>query len=133
MRRPVAVLGVLAALGSAGGALASRQATQVSLAEKEFKITASTTSAKAGTITFTVRNAGHLDHEFIVDRTSVAASKLKQKGQFAVVTGSVGKIPPFKPGKTKTLTVKLAPGHYVLLCNVAAHYAAGQRLDFTVR
>ena len=27
----------------------------------------------------------------------------------------------------------MEPGHYVLLCNVAAHYAAGQRADFTVR
>ncbi len=49
------------------------------------------------------------------------------------MTGQVGKIAQFGPGQTRTLTLHLAPGHYVLLCNLPAHYAAGQRVDFTVR
>jgi uncharacterized cupredoxin-like copper-binding protein len=132
MRRALAIVGVLAAVG-AGLAYASQQSTKVSATEKEFKIGLSTSSAKAGSITFSVKNNGHLSHEFIVDKTSTPASKLKLKGSVAVVTGQVGKITPFKPGQTKTLTLTLKPGHYVLLCNVPAHYAAGQRIDFTVR
>ena len=55
------------------------------------------------------------------------------KGNVAVLSGVQGKIPQFKPGVTKTLTLTLKPGHYVLLCNVPAHYQSGQRIDFTVR
>jgi uncharacterized cupredoxin-like copper-binding protein len=132
MRRALVVVGLLAAVGS-GIALASRETAKVGISEKEFKITAATTSVKSGTVTFNVKNIGHLSHEFIVDKTSLKASKLKVKGDVAVLTGVVGKIKPFKPGVTKTLTLTLKPGHYVLLCNVPAHYQAGQRLDFTVR
>jgi uncharacterized cupredoxin-like copper-binding protein len=132
MRRALAVVGVLAAVG-AGLAFASQQATKVGVTEKEFKVTPATVSVKAGTITFSVKNVGHLNHEFIVDKTSLKASKLKVKGNVAVLTGVVGKLKPFKPGLTKTLTLALKPGHYVLLCNVPAHYQAGQRIDFTVR
>jgi uncharacterized cupredoxin-like copper-binding protein len=132
MRRALAIVVALAAVG-AGIAYASQQATKVAFTEKEFKIGAATTSVKAGTVTFSVKNIGHLNHEFVVDKTSLKASKLKVKGNVAVLTGVVGKIKPFKPGVTKTLTLTLKPGHYVLLCNVPAHYQAGQRLDFTVK
>jgi uncharacterized cupredoxin-like copper-binding protein len=132
MRRLLAIAGVLAAVGG-GIAYASQQATKVSATEKEFKIGLSTSSAKAGSITFSVKNVGHLSHEFIVDKTVLRANKLRVKGSVAVVSGLQGRIAPFKPGQTKTLTLNLKPGHYVLLCNVPAHYAAGQRIDFTVR
>ena len=131
MRRAIAVLCVLAALGAGGLALAS-QKSSVSVTEKEFKITPSVSKAKAGSVTFTVKNIGHLSHEFLVLETSTPASKLKTKGAVAVVTGLQGKIASFKPGKTKTLTLTLKPGHYVLICNIPGHYQAGQRADFTV-
>jgi uncharacterized cupredoxin-like copper-binding protein len=131
VRRALVIAVVLAAVGG-GIAYASQQSTKVTGTEKEFKISLSTTSAKAGTITFSVKNVGHVSHEFVVDRTALKASKLPVKGSVAVLTGVQAKIPPFKPGQTKTLTLNLKPGHYVLLCNLPAHYQAGQRLDFTV-
>ena len=36
------------------------------------------------------------------------------------------------PFLTKMLTLTLKPGHYVLICNLPAHYKAGQHVDFTV-
>ena len=52
----------------------------------------------------------------------------------ASVKGDGDKVNTFvPPGQTRTLTLKLTPGHYVLLCNLPAHYKAGQHADFTVR
>jgi uncharacterized cupredoxin-like copper-binding protein len=133
MRRAIVLVCVLAALGAGGVALASRESASVGVTEKEFKVTPAVTSVKAGKVTFSVKNVGHVSHEFIVDKTAASASKLKTKGPVAVITGLQGKIAPFKPGQTKTLTLTLKPGHYVLLCNLPAHYQAGQRIDFTVR
>ena len=103
------------------------------MTEKEWGVTPRPASAKAGSITFAVKNLGHLKHEFLVLRPKTPAAKLKTKGPQAVVVGQVGKIATFAPGQTRTLTLKLTPGHYVLLCNLPAHYKAGQHADFTVR
>jgi uncharacterized cupredoxin-like copper-binding protein len=127
------VVVVLAAI-VAGGAYAavSRSAARIPVTEKEWGVTPRPTSTKAGSVTFVVKNIGHLKHEFVVLKTRTPAAKLKTRAAKAIVIGQVGKIFPFGPGQTKTLTLKLAPGHYVLLCNLPAHYQAGQRTDFTV-
>ena len=92
-------------------ALASGSASTVKITEKEFKITPLPTSAKAGKVTFKIKNAGALDHTFDVFKTSLSASKL--------------------PVKNDRVTLK--PGKYVLLCNISGHYKAGQRIAFTVK
>jgi len=35
-------------------------------------------------------------------------------------------------GETKTFTVTLPAGHYVLMCNEIGHYSAGMHMTFTV-
>jgi uncharacterized cupredoxin-like copper-binding protein len=41
--------------------------------------------------------------------------------------------PNLRPGETRTFTIaNIAPGHYVLVCNLADHYAMGMRAAFTV-
>jgi uncharacterized cupredoxin-like copper-binding protein len=89
--------------------------------------------AKAGRVTFVIKNVGHLKHELLVVKTKTPAAKLKVRGAQAVVIGQVAKVAQFGPGQTRTLSLTLARGHYVLLCNLPAHYQAGQRADFTVR
>jgi uncharacterized cupredoxin-like copper-binding protein len=130
------VVVLLAAL-TAGGAYAavSRSEARIPVTEKEWGVTPRPAyAAKAGSVTFVVKNIGHLNHEFLVVKTKTLAAKLKVRGAQAVITsGQVGKIATFGPGQTRTLTLHLAPGHYVLLCNLPAHYQAGQRVDFTVR
>ena len=39
--------------------------------------------------------------------------------------GHLGEVSELDPGKSGTLTIKLDPGTYMLLCNVAGHYMAG--------
>ena len=36
------------------------------------------------------------------------------------------------PGLTKTVTVKLTPGHYQLVCNIPGHYKKGMAIPFEV-
>jgi uncharacterized cupredoxin-like copper-binding protein len=127
---------VLAAAASAATAvavpLALAAGTTVNVTEKEFKITPSATSAKSGKVTFKIKNKGALDHTFDVYRTSLPVAKLPVK-QDRVTLKPLATSGPFKPGKGGTLTVTLKPGKYVLLCNVAGHYKAGQRIAFTVK
>ncbi len=99
---------------------------------KEWGFAPTPAKVKAGKVTFVVKNTGHLSHEFLVLKTKTAANKLPLKGTTAVMSGLVGKLKQFKGGLTKTLTLTLKPGHYVLLCNLPAHYKAGQHVDFTV-
>lgn len=113
-------------------ALASASASTVKITEKEFKITPSPASVAAGKVTFKIKNAGALDHTFDVVKTSLSASKLPVKND-RVTLKPLATSGPFKPGKSGTLSLTLKPGKYVLLCNVAGHYKAGQRIAFTVK
>jgi uncharacterized cupredoxin-like copper-binding protein len=45
---------------------------------------------------------------------------------------NVGETGDMQPGTTKTLTIDLAPGHYVFLCNLPGHYQSGMHVDVTV-
>ena len=112
---------------------ASPAKTLVKVQLKEFKVLPSPLSARRGPVAFTVKNTGTIDHEFVVLKTNTAPSKLPVKGGKAVETGRVGKVGPVKPGASKTLTLTLKAGKYVLICNVLGHYKAGQRVGFQVR
>ena len=128
----IAAAVILAAL-AAGIAFGSGSAAKVTVAEKEWGVAPAPKTAKSGKITFVAKNIGKLSHEFVVLKTSTPATKLKLKGAKAVETGFVARTPQFKPGQTKTLTLTLKAGHYVLICNLPGHYQAGQRVDFTVK
>jgi uncharacterized cupredoxin-like copper-binding protein len=74
-----------------------------------------------------------MEHELVVIRTSKSASKLPLSGNRASDKGSVGEIEDVAAGKSKKASFNLKKGHYVLLCNIAGHYKAGMRADFTVK
>jgi uncharacterized cupredoxin-like copper-binding protein len=104
-------------------------------------------NAPAGDVTFNVKNLGTVDHELLVIKTDTAFDQIPITDSGdppAPVTTGADKIdeannigetgdPNLKPGDTRTFTVKgLAPGHYVLVCNIAKHYGLGMRAAFTV-
>jgi uncharacterized cupredoxin-like copper-binding protein len=130
------VLIAAAAAASAGIAIpvASGHATKtvVAVKLKEFKVLPSTKSAKVGTVAFAIKNAGALAHEFVVVKTNLPPGKLPVKSD-RVTLKPLRKVGPFQPGKGGTLTVPLKAGRYVLFCNVAGHYKAGQYVGFTVK
>ena len=107
-------------------------ARRVSVGLREFSVDPSSTVGRAGGITFAVRNAGTLTHEFVIIRTDRPAGALL-KGARADESGNVGETGDLRPGQSKTLRLSLRPGHYALICNLPGHYAAGQHRDFTVR
>lgn len=99
---------------------------------KEFRILPTSTRGRAGKLTFRVRNTGRVTHEFVVLRTPTAAAALKVKAGRADETGNVGETGDLAPGRAKSVTLNLKPGHYALICNLPGHYLSGQRTDFTV-
>ena len=91
------------------------------------------TSAPAGKITFNVKNAGKIVHEFTVIKTAKAAAKLPVSGGLASETGAKGGSEDVGAGASKSFSVTLPTGHYAVICNIAGHYVGGMRQDFTVR
>jgi uncharacterized cupredoxin-like copper-binding protein len=127
---PAAAAALVVAIG-VPIAVASSSAASVSVTEKEFKVTPSVKSVKAGSVTFKIKNRGALDHTFAIVKTSLAAGKLPVKSD-RVSLKPIKDVGPFKPGKGGTLTLNLKAGKYVLYCNIKGHYKAGQRIAFTV-
>lgn len=118
--------------GAEASTPAAAQASTVKVVIKEWSFKASTASVRAGKVTFVVRNAGTMKHEFVVLRTDRAPRALAMKGKQAVEAGMKGEIEEFKPGLSKRLTLTLKPGKYVLLCNMPGHYKRGQAVRFVV-
>jgi uncharacterized cupredoxin-like copper-binding protein len=100
----------------------------------EMKITGSAATVAAGRVTFDVRNTGAVAHEFVVLKTPILAGKLKTSSAGrADESGNIGETGDMAPGTTKKLTIKLAAGHYALICNLPGHYPAGMYADLTVK
>ncbi len=130
----VLLLSGLPAMGSTQGTQTSRGsvATTVTLVMKDRSFKASAQVVAAGKVTFVVRNTGTMAHEFVVVKTNKPPRALPMRGQQASEAGSKGEIEEFASGRTKRLTLTLAPGKYVLLCNLPGHYKRGQVVGLVV-
>ena len=117
--------------GAAAPTAAPAVAKSTSAVLKEYTITPSPAKVAAGKVSFSVNNAGKIEHEFVVLRTNKPAADLL-KGNEADEAGNVGEISSVLPGQTKQLGLNLKAGHYALICNLPGHYKAGQHADLTV-
>jgi uncharacterized cupredoxin-like copper-binding protein len=83
-----------------------------------------------------VSNAPDTDqtHELVVLKTDLAADKLPIKNGQVPESHfkKIGEAEDMAPGKNRRLTLKLAPGRYVLICNKPGHYAMGMHTSFVV-
>jgi uncharacterized cupredoxin-like copper-binding protein len=131
----LAALVVAAATPAAAGPSQQAKAVSVNFRMVEWDILPLTaTKARSTRVTFVVRNAGKMTHEFVVLKTAKAAGSLAAPGaREAPETGARGEIEEIKPGETKRLTLNLTKGHYSLICNLPFHYGRGQFVDFYVR
>lgn len=102
-------------------------------APKEFSMVPAPTSVAAGPTTFVVTNRGGLVHEMVVVPAPGGPTSLKKPDGTASEAGSPGEAADVAPGSTKTFTVTLPAGKYVLLCNLPGHYAGGMYASFVVR
>ena len=97
-----------------------------------FSLVPDATTATAGKVTFKVDNAGTMPHELVVIKTDTPAKSLPVKNGVADETGNIGETGDMAAGTSKSFTVTMEKGHYVLLCNLPGHYQGGMYKDFTV-
>ncbi len=94
---------------------------------------ASTDTVKAGEVTFTLDNVGTIEHELVVLKTDTPYDQLVIGSDDRVdESDSVGEVSETPAGETASVTLNLAPGKYVLVCNIAGHYRRGMRVPLTV-
>jgi uncharacterized cupredoxin-like copper-binding protein len=110
----------------------------ISASVQEWAVHADGSKAAAGDVTFTVENKGTIQHEFLVVRNSYGPGKIpivEAESRFSEEDPGItviDEIPEWAAGETKTLTVKLQPGKYELVCNIKSHYGSGMWLPFEV-
>jgi len=100
----VAVVGIVAGPSVAARSHSAGAAVTVTATEFHFKL--SKTSVPHGSVTFTVKNAGKLGHDFKIGGKKTAI---------------------IKPGKSAKLTVTLKAGKQAYSCTVPGHAAAGMK------
>jgi len=83
---------------------------------KEYQFTPKTLTVSAGKVTFYVRNAGNVEHEFELFKGDQVVDE---------VEGLV-------PGLAKNLTVTLEPGEYTFMCKLSGHDQLGMKGILTV-
>ena len=99
----------------------------------KYYLTVTPGSVKAGKTTITFKNAGTKVHEVVMLKTDTPAGDLKVGANHEVSEdASVGEDSETDPGKTKTTTIDLQPGKYVLVCNIERHYEKGMYAALTV-
>ena len=119
--------------GTTGTTTAAATTVPATLAgTSPFSLELGTTDIPAGKVTFDVVNKGTMVHELVVLKTTTPGKDLKVTNGTADETGNIGETGDMAAGSSKTLTVTLAPGHYVVLCNLAGHYQGGMWKDITV-
>jgi uncharacterized cupredoxin-like copper-binding protein len=112
----------------------------------DFEIEQNQADVPAGTITFEVANDGYATdeqgeriptasggmHNLHVLRTDLPPDDLPHQRANALIVDvespqieDVGWIPTLDDGARESLTLDLAPGAYVLICNLNTHYARG--------
>jgi uncharacterized cupredoxin-like copper-binding protein len=80
--------------------------TRVSVTAKEFSFALKPATARHGSVTFTVKNVGKIQHDFKI----------------------VGKATPkINPKKSAKLTVSLKKGTYRYICTLPGHAASGMK------
>lgn len=94
-------------------------------------------TVKAGAIIFEVTNFSKaMEHEMLVIAVSDPNAPLPYDSDSARVpedkVNSLGEVPELEAGKTGKLELHLKPGVYLLICNIAGHYAAGMYTVLTV-
>lgn len=132
--------------GGGGG----EEGAAVTVTLGEWLIEPDPASAPAGDITFTANNEGTIEHEVVIIKTDLAPDALPTNDDGTVNEDAEGlevvdEIEEFEAGGSESLTARLEPGKYVLICNIgpssaeeeghmahAAHYQEGMRAAFTV-
>lgn len=122
---------------ASGSASTAPTGTAVAVAESEYTITAVPATVPAGAAELHVTNNGNAAHELIVLKTDAApaALPLSADGRVDLTSSSltvVGQAQNIVAGGSANVSATLPAGHYVLICNITGHYAAGMHTGLDV-
>jgi Sulfocyanin (SoxE) domain len=104
----------------------------------DFRVLRDSAVVPAGTVSFRILNEGPTTHELIVVRTDRAPGKLPlQRDGLTVDEEGPGvefleEVEGLDIDDRETLELDMAPGHYVLYCNLQGHYLGGMYAALTV-
>lgn len=135
--------GVAVAL-AAGGLIAAWPASSappaatVHATESEYGIALDATSVPHGHVEFVVHNTGQMTHELVAFKSDLGEGDFPMTGNRVNEDGAgITHLDPeaenVAPGHSKTITLDLQPGRYVIICNLPAHYGMGMHQVITVR
>ena len=137
MRRILPVLAAALVLTAACAAPVSdtSEVPGLSLDLSDFKIITDHPTVATGRVVFGIRNHAAMAHEVKVIKTDLDPDKLPIDGAAAkaVEDGKVGELLNIGAGASRKLVLDLAPGKYVLICNIAGHYQLGMRVALEVK
>jgi len=112
-------------MGGSSSTPAAKADVDVTLGDMWVKTSAP--SVKAGKVTFGVKNAGATMHGF-----AIAKRPVNLEGGMVDHSLMTAKGGDLAAGASETVSADLKPGKYELICHVAGHYQAGQKLPFEV-
>ncbi|HET8754762.1 MAG TPA: multicopper oxidase domain-containing protein [Solirubrobacteraceae bacterium] len=114
--------------GSAPAQPADTAAADVNVTLGDMFVKSDKPEVAAGKVSFAVKNEGATIHGLAITPAPAA-----QSGGLLDESAYLGKGADLKGGESETVTWDLKPGAYELVCFMAGHYAAGQKLAFTVK
>jgi uncharacterized cupredoxin-like copper-binding protein len=106
---------------------ASATAADVNVTLGDMWVKSDTPTVKAGKVSFAVKNEGATTHGL-----AIAPTPVKQSGGMLDTSALLGAGDELAAGTDGSVTADLKPGAYELVCFLPGHYAAGQKLPFTV-
>jgi uncharacterized cupredoxin-like copper-binding protein len=113
--------------------------TPVNVLLDDFRVRTDAAVVPAGTVSLRILNHGPTTHEFIVVRTDRDPDKLPLQRDGLTVNEEAPGIELLDEAggldidDRQTMVLRLAPGHYVLYCNLEGHYLGGMHAALTVR
>jgi uncharacterized cupredoxin-like copper-binding protein len=121
---------VVAACSGGGGS--SGSGTEIEATLTDGKISLSTNTVADGNVSIVVSNEGSLVHEF--EMFSGSDPDLPVSNGVADTSGMnlVDEVEDITPGANPRLDLDLAPGDYVVICNLPGHYQMGMVTTLTV-
>ena len=110
----------------------------LNVTENEYSIAPDPATVSSGKVTIKVTNSGAIKHELVILQTDSAPNALpksakKDEADEEKAGTTAGEFGALAAGASNSADFDLAPGHYVMICNITGHYSKGMAAEFTVK
>jgi uncharacterized cupredoxin-like copper-binding protein len=122
-----------AAEKSATGPTSGSLPTTLNAKLDEWSIKTDAPVVRAGSVKVSADNAGTMTHEVVFLKTDTPAAQLKVTNGRVSEQDSAGEVSSVRAGSTRSGTLKLGPGKYVLVCNLPGHFQQGMYTSLLVK